>query len=144
MDRDIFREVYNSTIHVNFCYIFPYANFIILGYQGTNEIEGMVLKLTPNEEKEVNAESFSKMNKLGLLKISKVHLFNGLSNLSNELRLLEWHDYPLKSLPRSFLPGKLVELIMHHNRIRQLPEEFRVRFPLLQFFLLVFYFIFYF
>ena len=75
-----------------------------------------------------------------LLKISKVCLFNGLSNLSNELRLLEWHDYPLKPLPRSFQPGKLVDLIMHRSRIWQLREEFRVRFPLLQFFLLVFYF----
>ena len=121
--------------------LFRSANFIILGYRGTNEIEGMVLKLTPNEEKEANAEAFSKMNKLRLLKISKLRLFNGLSNLSNELRLLEWHEYPLKSLPRSFQLGKLVELIMHRSRIRQLPEEFWVRFPLLQFFLLGFLFL---
>ena len=118
----------------------PCNNSIILGYQGTNKIKGIVLKLLPNEEEELNAESFSNMNKLRLLKISKVRL-PCLSKLSNELRLLEWHDYPLKSLPRNFQPGKLVELIMHRSHIQQLPEEFRVRFPLLQFFILVYLFL---
>ena len=120
----------------------PCNNSIILGYQGTNRIKGIVLKLLPNEEEELNAESFSNMNKLRLLKISKVRL-PCLSKLSNELRLLEWHDYPLKSLPRNFQPGKLVELIMHRSHIQQLPEEFRVRFPLLQFFILVYLFIYF-
>ena len=56
----------------------------------------MLLRLPPDEEEEeLNAESFSKMNKLRLLKICKVRL-SGLSYLSNELCLLEWHDYPLE------------------------------------------------
>ena len=101
-----------------------------------------MLKLLPNEEEELNAESFSNMNKLRLLKISKVHL-PCLSKLSNELCLLEWHDCPLKSLPRNCQPCKLVELIMHCSHIQQLPEEFRVRFPLLQFFILVYLFIYF-
>ena len=95
----------------------------------------MVL-LTPNEEEElneeeeeeVNAESFSNMNKLRLLKIiCKVRL-SCPRNLSNELRLLEWHYYPLKSLPKSFQPGNLVELILHCSRIQKFPREFRVGF----------------
>uniref|UniRef100_A0A7N2R2T9 NB-ARC domain-containing protein n=1 Tax=Quercus lobata TaxID=97700 RepID=A0A7N2R2T9_QUELO len=70
--------------------------------RGTDQIKGMVLNLPPNEEQEeLNAEPFSKMNKLKLLKICKLHL-PCLSNLSNELLLLEWHEYPLKSLPKSF------------------------------------------
>ena len=137
--RHKFMEVHNSTIHVNFCYIFPCINFIILGYQGTNKIEGMVLKLNPNEEEELNSESFSNMNKLRLLKICKVHL-PSLSKLSNKLSLLEWHDYPLKSLPKSFQPRKLVELIMHCSCIEQLPTGFRVRFSPLQFFFFFFFF----
>ena len=112
----------------------PCNNSIILGYQGTNKIKGIVLKLLPNEEEELNAESFSNMNKLRLLKISKVHL-PCLSKLSNELCLLEWHDYPLESLPNSFQPCELVELIMHRSCLQQLPSEFSVRFLLLLFFL---------
>ena len=86
----------------------------------------MLLNLAPNEEQEeLNVEPFSKMNKLKLLKICKLHL-PCLSNLSNELLLLEWHEYPLKSLPKSFQPPELVELIMHHSGIKQLPSEFSV------------------
>ena len=100
----------------------------------------MLLRLPPDEEEELNAESFTKMNKLRLLKMCKVGLRPCLSYLSNELRLLEWHDYPLESLPKSFQPGELVELIMHRSRIRQLPSEFRVRFSLLLFFFFVYLF----
>ena len=60
----------------------------------------MLLRLPPDEEEELNAKSFSKMNKLRLLKICKVHL-SCLNYLSNELCLLEWHDYLLESLPKS-------------------------------------------
>ena len=100
----------------------------------------MVLRLPPDEEEELNAESFIKINKLRLLKICKVHL-SCLSYLSNELCWLEWHDYPLESLPNSFQPGELVELIMHRSCLRQLPSDFSVRFSLLLFF---HFFIFYF
>ena len=100
----------------------------------------MLLRLPPNEEEELSAESFTKMNKLRLLKMCKVCL-PCLNYLSNELRLLEWHDYPLESLPKSFQPGELVELIMHRSCLRQLPSDFSVRFSLLLFFL---FFIFYF
>ena len=101
----------------------------------------MLLRSPPDEEEEeLNAESFSKMNKLRLLKICKVYL-SCLNYLSDELCLLEWHDYPLESLPNGFQPSELVELIMHRSCLQQLPSEFSVRFSLLLFFL---FFIFYF
>ena len=100
----------------------------------------MLLRLPPDEEEELNAESFSRMNKLRLLKICKVRL-SCLNYLSNELCLLEWHDYPFESLPNSFQPVELVELIMPRSCLQQLPSEFSVRFSLLLFFL---FFIFYF
>ena len=96
-----------------------------------------MLKLPLNEEhEELNVEPFSKMNKLRLLKICKLHL-PCLSNLSNELRMLEWQEYPLKSLPKGFQPPKLVELIMHRSGIKQLPREFGVWFSLMQLLLLL-------
>jgi len=72
------------------------------------------------------------MKKLRLLKIcTHLHLPQGLSYLSNALRLMEWHEYPLKSLPTSFQPEKLVELVMHRSHIKQLPSGFSVSFPVL-------------
>ncbi|XP_030962619.1 uncharacterized protein LOC115983903 isoform X3 [Quercus lobata] len=106
---------------------FPDVLDVLKSNTGTKHIKGIVLKEPPDEEEEsnkLNAESFSKMTKLRLLKFCKVHL-PCLSFLSNELLLLEWHDYPLQSLPKNFQPRKLVELIMHRSCIQKLPGEFR-------------------
>ncbi|XP_030935991.1 TMV resistance protein N-like [Quercus lobata] len=91
---------------------------------GTELVEGLKLSLPPHEREQLSAETFSMMRKLRLLIIHNVNLPQGQNYLSNELRLLQWTGYPLKSLPESFQPKKLVELIMHHSCIEQLPEGF--------------------
>ena len=93
-------------------------------------MESMVLNSPPHKE-DLNAEAFSHMKRLRLIKLCNVQLPQGLNYLSNELRIMEWHDYPLKSMPRSFRPDNLVELIMPHSRIEQLPEGFSVSFSLM-------------
>ncbi|XP_040995190.1 TMV resistance protein N-like [Juglans microcarpa x Juglans regia] len=87
---------------------------------GTNVVEGIVLNLPFQKEENLNAETFSKMKKLRLLKIRYGQLPEDLSYLSNELRLLEWFGYPLKSFPSTFQPDKLVELRMPCSQIKQL------------------------
>lgn len=47
-----------------------------------------------------SAKAFLKMTNLRLLKILNLQLPAGLESLSDELRLLQWHGYPLKSLPK--------------------------------------------
>ncbi|KAK9214215.1 hypothetical protein WN944_006203 [Citrus x changshan-huyou] len=47
-----------------------------------------------------SAKAFLKMTNLRLLKILNFQLPAGLESLSDELRLLQWHGYPLKSLPK--------------------------------------------
>ena len=81
------------------------------------------------EEKveDLNAESFSKMRNLRLLKICNVRLPQGLISLSSDLRLMDWPEYPLTSMPKNFNPDKLVELIMPRSRIKQLWEGNWVR-----------------
>ncbi|KAF3957224.1 hypothetical protein CMV_017747 [Castanea mollissima] len=66
---------------------------IVLDFQGAEVVEGMVLNLLPR-----------------------------LNFLSNKLRMMEWHDYPLKFMPISFQPDNLVELIMPRSHIEQLPK----------------------
>ena len=91
----------------------------------------------------MSAEAFSKMKKLRLLKIGyeqppqdlirgPVQLPQGLSYLSNELHAIDWHGYPLKSMPTSLQPNKLVELRMHYSNIKQLWKGIMVRFSLMQ------------
>ncbi|KAK9995183.1 hypothetical protein SO802_024886 [Lithocarpus litseifolius] len=98
---------------------------------GTQFVEGIVLKTPAIKEEDLSVEAFSKMTNLRFLKIGYVQppqdliigpiqLPQGLSYLSNELRVIDWHGYPLKSLPTSFQPSKLVELRMHCSDIKKL------------------------
>ena len=91
----------------------------------------------------LSAEAFTKMKILRFLKIGYVHppkyliggpiqLPQGLNYLSNELRIIDWRGYPLKSMPTSFQPNKLVELRMHYSDIKQLWKGIMVRFSLMQ------------
>ncbi|KAF5468423.1 hypothetical protein F2P56_012575 [Juglans regia] len=94
---------------------------VLKNNNGTNRIEGIVLNSPPQEELHLNSGVFSEMKNLRLLKIiGNVHLSQSLGYLSTELRVLEWHGYPLKSLPMSFPPDKLVELTMCYSHIQQL------------------------
>ncbi|XP_050286579.1 disease resistance protein RUN1-like isoform X3 [Quercus robur] len=97
---------------------------------GTEKVEGIFINTTSKEEdlnveekvEDLNAETFSKMRNLRLLKICNVSLPQGLISLSSDLRLMDWPEYPLKSMPKNFNPNKLVELIMPRSRIKQLWE----------------------
>ncbi|KAH9725710.1 ADP-ribosyl cyclase/cyclic ADP-ribose hydrolase [Citrus sinensis] len=60
------------------------------------------------------------MTNLRLLKINNVQLPEGLEYLSNRLRLLDWHRYPLKSLPSNLQLDKIVEFKMCYSRIEEL------------------------
>ncbi|XP_075648254.1 disease resistance protein RUN1-like isoform X2 [Castanea sativa] len=109
---------------------------------GTEVVEGIMLNLPIQKVEHLSAEAFSKMKNLRLLKIGnekpsedfingtmqlpkdfnkgKVQLPEGLSYLSNELRVIEWHGYHLKCIPTNFKLNKLVELRMHCSGIKQL------------------------
>ncbi|XP_050253203.1 disease resistance protein RPV1-like [Quercus robur] len=104
---------------------------VLTSNAGTKAVKGIMLNM-PIEAKEcLSVEAFSRMTNLRFLKIGNVHppqdlirgpiqLPQGLNYLSNELRVIDWHGYPLKSLPTSFQPNKLVELRMHCSDVKQL------------------------
>ena len=102
-----------------------------------------MLRLPIQKMEHLHAEAFSKMKNLRLLKIGNekfqqdfingtMQLPKSLNHLSDELRVIEWHGYPFKSMPTSFQPNKLVELRMHCNRIKHLWKGIMVRFALKQ------------
>ncbi|KAF9670519.1 hypothetical protein SADUNF_Sadunf13G0077500 [Salix dunnii] len=84
------------------------------------KIETISFDMPRAKEARWNMKAFSKMTKLRLLKIHNVNVYEGPEYLSNELRFLEWHAYPSKSLPACFQPDELVELYMSCSSIEQL------------------------
>ncbi|KAK8548947.1 hypothetical protein V6N12_061848 [Hibiscus sabdariffa] len=69
-------------------------------------------------------DAFLKMKRLRLLRVfCDVSNCGDLMYLSNELRLLDWKGYPLRSLPLSFHPDNLVALVLSYSQIEQLWKE---------------------
>ncbi|GKB22053.1 NB-ARC domains-containing protein [Tanacetum coccineum] len=66
---------------------------------------------------------FSIMRRLKFLRISNVCFPQGLSYLSNDLRILEWFECSLKSLPSNFKPTHMYELEMCYSQLKTLWEE---------------------
>ncbi|XP_042990648.1 disease resistance protein RPV1-like isoform X1 [Carya illinoinensis] len=106
---------------------------------GTEVIEGIVLNLSNKKDQErFNVKAFSKMKKLRILKICNTSIVNSFSNLCDKLlnlhwhsnplrsipthglRVLEWFEYPSKSLSNSFRADNLIELRFPCSHIKQL------------------------
>uniref|UniRef100_A0A6N2KTK0 TIR domain-containing protein n=1 Tax=Salix viminalis TaxID=40686 RepID=A0A6N2KTK0_SALVM len=110
----------------------------VLREQGTGKVESIYLDLSENKEIDLSPAAFEGMYNLRLLKFYyppflktlsreqmmitgervRIHLPQGLHFLSNELRILDWSYYPLKSLPSNFFPENLaVRLVCENHRL---------------------------
>ncbi|PON67942.1 TIR-NBS-LRR-like protein [Parasponia andersonii] len=94
---------------------------------GTINVEGLFLNTGEVREMHLNPTVFLKMYNLRLLKIygkydtkCKVYFPQGLQSLPDQLRLLYWDKYPLKSLPSNFSPHNLVQLDLPNSQVEQL------------------------
>ncbi|KAJ6371159.1 hypothetical protein OIU77_001627 [Salix suchowensis] len=94
---------------------------------GKEKIEAIFLDMPGITEAQWNMKAFSKMSRLRLLEINNVQLSEGPEDLSNNLRFLEWHFYPSKSLPVGLQVDELVELHMPNSRVEQLWYGHKVR-----------------
>jgi hypothetical protein len=68
----------------------------------------------------LRVDALAQMNRLKLLMLSDLNFSGSLNYLSSELGYLCWNKYPFTSLPSSFEPDKLVDLILPHSNIKQL------------------------
>ncbi|XVF71247.1 hypothetical protein PTKIN_Ptkin12aG0021200 [Pterospermum kingtungense] len=96
---------------------------VLTNNTGLEAIEGMVIRRINGEQNmtfTLRSDAFLKMKKLRLLKVLYLPNCDDLKYLPNELRLLEWHGYPFKSLPSSFQMDNLVALHLPYSRIEQL------------------------
>ncbi|XVF70310.1 hypothetical protein PTKIN_Ptkin11bG0151400 [Pterospermum kingtungense] len=93
----------------------------------TEVIEGMIIDNKREQEKTftLSADAFLKMKKLRLLRVLYLPNSHDLKYLSNELRLFEWHGYPLKFLPSCYQPDNLVALLLPYSCVEQLWKDNR-------------------
>ena len=99
--------------------------------QGSKAIQGIALNFFEPCEVLWNPEAFSKICNLKLLILGasshgNLHLSNGLNCLSDGLRVLEWEKYPLESMPLDIELNELVDLKLHHSKIKQLWDGIKV------------------
>lgn len=72
-------------------------------------------------------DSFKKMKNLKILIVRNGHFYGSPQHLPNNLRLLDWMEYPSSTLPSTFHPKKLVVLNLSRSRFT-MQEPFKVRF----------------
>ncbi|PHT52411.1 hypothetical protein CQW23_06873 [Capsicum baccatum] len=93
---------------------------VLEGNLGTEKIEGISLHLTNEEQVNISHTAFVQMARLRFLKFRNAYVCQGPDFLPDELRWLDWHGYPSKSLPISFQGKQLVSLKLKYSRIIQL------------------------
>ncbi|KAG2667263.1 hypothetical protein I3760_15G105300 [Carya illinoinensis] len=87
---------------------------------GTNQIEGILIDLPKKDMICLSLEAFMKMKNLKYF-INRNARFSGSpSYLSNELRVLNWVEYPSQSLPYNFHGRKLVDLRISDSLLKEL------------------------
>ncbi|XP_028754889.1 TMV resistance protein N-like, partial [Neltuma alba] len=89
----------------------------------TLEVKAIVLELEDSQGPTLRAESLSRMRNLRLL-IFRIVKFSGvLKYLPLWLQYISWHQYPFTSLPSSFRPFFLAELILPNSRVTSIWDD---------------------
>ncbi|KAG7944399.1 hypothetical protein I3843_15G099600 [Carya illinoinensis] len=88
---------------------------------GTNKVAGMIIEMPKGKEViRLSRKAFVRMKKLRVLIIRNASFSSGPNHLSNELRVLDWFEYPLQSLLPNFHGNKLIIFKMRRSFIREL------------------------
>ncbi|CAL5341603.1 unnamed protein product [Camellia sinensis] len=108
------------------------STHVLMENIGTKKVEGIVVEypgLRSRDRKDIGLKelklrpkAFAKMSHLRILKICCIYLSEDLKYLSNKLRYLDWCGYPMKYMPSTFQPERLVELHLTYSSIEQLWE----------------------
>ncbi|KAM7523138.1 hypothetical protein LguiA_013040 [Lonicera macranthoides] len=89
----------------------------VLKAEGTENIEGIRLHFPERKYINIGAGAFRKMDKLRLVEIRNACVPRGPEYLSDQLRWLDWDEFPSKSMPPRFQPENLVGLRLHFSSI---------------------------
>ncbi|KAB1205554.1 putative WRKY transcription factor 52 [Morella rubra] len=92
---------------------------------GTSKIEGILIEFPEQDLIHLSPKAFMKMKQLRLFINRNGRFSGGPSYLPNELRLLDWPEYPLQSLPSNFHGKKLAVLSIRNSLFKELKEGFK-------------------
>ncbi|XP_028806099.1 TMV resistance protein N-like, partial [Neltuma alba] len=114
---------FSMIMHSYFSNIF-HAFFMLL-LVGTEAIRGIVVQFDKPDVIYLEPKAFSNMSNLKLLIIShsshdQLNLLHGLNCLPNSLKVIDWKEYPLDSLPGQTQFDELVDLKMQHSKLKEL------------------------
>ncbi|XP_057419968.1 disease resistance protein RPV1-like isoform X2 [Lotus japonicus] len=105
---------------------------VLRNNQGTDAVQCIFLAMWRIKKLEVHPKSFKSMPNLRMLcfhnyfpgrRQTNVILPACVESLSNSLKLLDWDEFPQRSLPLDFCPKNLVELLMQYSDLEQLWED---------------------
>ncbi|KAI4331934.1 hypothetical protein L6164_016881 [Bauhinia variegata] len=110
------------------------VNNVLVKNKGTEAIQAIVLDLPPQYERierialdlpqgyeaRLHPDAFSKTSQLKFLKLYKMQISHDLNCLPSALRVLDWIQCPLKSLPLTIKLDELVDLKLCHSKLKQL------------------------
>ena len=82
--------------------------------QGSNKIRGIMLLSPERTTVSLKAKVFKRMKNLKFL-VGNVHIDEALEYLPDELRFLEWRDFPLSLSSKCCLPQQLVVFMMSES-----------------------------
>ncbi|XP_028772518.1 TMV resistance protein N-like [Neltuma alba] len=89
----------------------------------TLKVEAIVLELEDSQGRTLRAEGLSRMRDLRLLIFRNVKFSGVLKHLSLMLQYISWHQYPFTSLPSSFHPFYLAELVLPDSRVTSIWDD---------------------
>ncbi|KAG2667276.1 hypothetical protein I3760_15G106200 [Carya illinoinensis] len=92
---------------------------------GTNQIEGILIDLPKKDMICLSSEAFTKMKNLRYFLNHNARFSRSPSYLSNELRVLNWVEYPSQSLPYNFHGRKLVDLRISDSLFKEFGVGFQ-------------------
>ncbi|KAF3944667.1 hypothetical protein CMV_028891 [Castanea mollissima] len=104
---------------------------ILTLHKGMKRVEGLALKLprsevnfnTKRSEVNFNTVTFLEMQRLRLLQLDYAQLNGDYVYLSQELRWLRWHGFPLKFIPNNFYPRKIVAIDLRYSNLREVWKD---------------------
>ncbi|KAG7944594.1 hypothetical protein I3843_15G110100 [Carya illinoinensis] len=102
------------------------VRYVLEESTGTNKVEGMVIDL-PDSKDVINLSpnAFVSMKGLRVFINRNARFSEGPNYLSNELRVLDWCEYPMQSLPPNFNGEKLIVFRMRDSFIMELGQRFK-------------------
>ncbi|KAI4356901.1 hypothetical protein L6164_000884 [Bauhinia variegata] len=97
---------------------------VLIENSGTDKIEGIMLDLPQREEIQWSGTAFEKMNNLRILIVRNASFSTGPKHLPNNLRLLDWEEYPSEFLPQGLYTRQVIVLKLCANRLK-LAKQFQ-------------------